>query len=345
LDYYETSLEFIESDEMREHIRNTVLLGNIPDKMRVINPDRDCRDIIVGSRAGIDQKLEALRKMPPDTETLELIKVAELALADTKTTCNNVFLLTSYYEHSIDDLMPWSEREPCLSFESVLEQIRLETAGQCKMFEETIEQCMDHVWYQVEKFIPEGNGKLVHKISWHLNAKGEIIFFELGDDFENLTDDSPESWAWWDWKDRESVGDISTPFDFGDIVTIDMRPFYTDVRGVVVRSGDTREAGSNCIYADDEGFLHYGIFHHNFIWYPPMISPFYRAERFKGKLPENEHMLEKISEAIKKVPSIDKADWREHPLADQYVDFIMEDRNKGYRFSCSWDEFRKEFGL
>ena len=350
-DITEIALSFIESEEMREYYRNTLLAGNIPKRLR-FDPDRDCRTFIVGSRAAIGEKLEALRKLPPNKGTLDVIRTAEFALSERASEKNHVFLTTLHYACYKDRKDTWEDRKPFLSYESVLKYVHNQTTENCKIYEETLEQIMEKIWYEVEKFAPDENGELQHKITWILNAKGEIIFFEPGEDVEHWLLGSEEDelgdWvAWQEWGDRENLGHAPVPFDFGDIITIDMRPFYVDVRGVVVGIGDNTESG-DCIYADSNGFLHYSFLHHNMLWYPAMVSPLYRAKRFAGDLPDNEHMLKIISEAIKKEPSIDTIHedtglWREHPIAEQFVDFLNGKNSK--RGTCSWDEFRERFGL
>ena len=79
MDYFEESLKFIESEEMRECFRYTLLVESARLKY---DPMLNCGQFIVGSRSSITEKLAALRKLPPHKETLDLIKAAEFALAE-----------------------------------------------------------------------------------------------------------------------------------------------------------------------------------------------------------------------------------------------------------------------
>ena len=102
---------------------------------------------------------------------------------------------------------------------------------------------------------------------------------------------------------------------------------------------------------DEDGYLDNRTLKHNMRGILTKVSPLYRAELFKGELPENERVLRNISEAIKKIPSTEQVKngvvFRIHELADQFDCFLASDNYKkkdGY-FGCSWDEFRGNFGL
>ena len=356
----EIALKFIESEEMRECFRNTLLVGNT--RLR-FDPERNCRDFIVGSRASINEKLAALRKLPPHKDTLDLIRVAEIALAERDYVKDNVFLVTLRYPYFDDKRLDntYDDRVPFLSFESVMNWIKKQTDRECELNEETLEQCMNRVWYEVEKFVPDENSELELKITWALNAKGEIMFFEIDDRFDEkykIRDISGENedndWrAWFDWEGSDNWEYPPIPFDFGDIITIDMRPFYEDIRGVIVRIDDNCNCCAvACIYCDEDGYLYCRTLKHDLHMVLTKVSPLYRAEVFKGELPENERALRIISEAIKKIPSTEKISevgtvYRRHELADQIDDFLYSDdykKKNGY-FGCSWDEFSKRFGM
>ena len=358
MNYCEESLKFIESEEMRECFRNTLFTGKISTRLRFC-PERDCRDFIVGSRYSIEEKIAAFRKLPQDKNTIDLINVAETALAELKSTDNTVFLTTLHYPYDTTGISDtWEDRVPFLSFESVMKYVKKQTAWHCEAHEETLEQCVERLWYEVEKFIPVEDGELQHKITWALNAKGEILFFELGkEDKEHWLhhvhdDDDNNSSAWFDWEGQELTYP-PIPFDFGDIITIDMRPYCKAYHAVIVRIGDNCDCCSvACIYCDEDGYLYCRTLKHNMDTILSKISPLYRAARFEGELPENESVLKVISEAIKKVPSSvetteDGYVWHKHDLANQFDDFLYSDeykRRKG-RFGCSWEDFKNKFGL
>jgi len=358
MDYFEESLKFIESEEMRECFRNTLLVESARLKY---DPMLNCGEFIVGSRSSITEKLAALRKLPQHKEILDLIKAAEFALAERESVKDNVFLVTTHYPYRDDGKCDtWDERTPYLSYESVMDWINKHTDKECEMYSETLEQCMNRVWYEVEKFVPDENNELNLKITWTLNAKGEIMFFEIDDNFKEKykvyehNDDNDDWIAWHYWEGSHHWTAPPIPFDFGDIITIDMRPFYEDFRGVIIRIEDNKDCCAiACIYCDEDGYLDNQTLKHNMRGILTKVSPLYRAELFKGELPENESVLRNISEAIKKVPSTEQVDvdngivYRKHELADQFDDFLAFGSYKkkdGY-FGCSWDEFRENFGM
>lgn len=357
---HELALKFIESEEMREYWGDTLLSGNISTEL-IFNPVRDCGKFITGSRSSIDDKLAALRKLPPDKETLHLISVAETALTEVKNSNGNVFLTTLHFPYDCTDSMKtWEDRKPFLSFESVISYVQRATAEQCKIYGESLEQCMERIWYEVEKFIPDGTGELLHKITWTLNAKGEILFFERGDDIKKPRHEDDERNAWRTWEGSGHWTYPPVPFDFGDVITIDMRPFYEAFHGVIVGIGDNRDCCAvACISCDADGYLYCSALKHGMDKVLTKISPLYRAQKFMGELPENEQVLKIISEAIKKVPSVrmnrdGESVWRQHELAEQFEEFFCEflrsgnyeKQNDSWKLgSCSWDHFRERFNI
>ena len=355
-DYIETALTFIESEDMRECIRNE-LLADIESTESRFNESKYC-ELIVSSRSGIEEKLSALRKMPPTISNLAFIDAAKTALAEKAKSTNDVFLATLHFPYDTGDIETWEERKPFLSFDAVEKWVQQMTATQSSLYEENVEQCMERVWYEVEKFIPDENDELSHKITWILNAAGEIMFFELGEDYSklsmNLNADEDNDWlAWFCWAGSSDWPHFHMPFDFGDIITIDMRPFYEDFRGVVARIGNNYGCCAiACIHCDGDGYLYCSTLRHGNNCLLAKVSSLYRAKLFVEDLPENEKALQNISESIKKVPSTekvleDKSVWRNNELADQYDDYLYNgdyERQKGH-FGCSWDEFRARFGL
>jgi len=211
---------------------------------------------------------------------------------------------------------------------------------------------MELVWYEVEKFAPNEDGKLVHTITWIFNAAGEIVSFELGDDAEQealRVDDDCSAWIDWDSKyGSNHLTHVPVPFDFGDIITIDMRPYYDKLNGVIVRLGDNHDCCAvACIYADGDGYLYCGTLKHNLHGTLTKVSPLYRAARFSDELSGNEAMLKVISEAIKKVASTTEATeggrvWHHHALAELFEDYLKSDsyERKNGRSGCSCDDFK-----
>lgn len=349
---YQLALEFMESEEMRECFWNTLF----SEKKTTRAGLEVCRDIMIGSRSNIEDKLAALRKLPPAKKTLELINIAEAAMSELKTADNSVYLATLHFPYDTGTMETGEERKPFLSFERVMSYIQRETADLCESFEEALEQCIEHIWYEVEKFIPNEHGELLHKITWTLNAKGEIVFFQLSRDLmkKYIHQNKNDDWeVWFDWEGSSHWEYPPVPFDFGDIITIDMRPYYEVFHGVIVRLGDNRDCCAvACIYCNKEGNLCCSTLKHNMDKVLTKVSPLYRAKTYSGELLENEQALNTISAAIKKIPSTrTNSDgeyiWREHELANQFDEFLHRGDYKKQNGSlgCSWGEFREKFNI
>ena len=354
IDYIKEALNFVESEEMREFLRNKLLTGNDP----ALN-HRYCCDLIVGSRAGIDKKLSALRKLPPHKEVTDLINAAEIALVERDSAAGDVFLVTQrewWANRHVQHPSSWSDiRVPCLTFEAVLSLIDEEndpgelSQEELEEYGITIEPRMEQEWHVAEQFTSDENGKLKRKITWTLNAKGEAMFFELHDD-EYVDSDRLTRVKW------QGCGNNLTYlpflFDFGDIITIDMRPFHEKYHAVIVKLGDKSDwRDVSCLYADEKGYFHCSTFK-NIHSYLGKISLLYRAERFAGVLPENELMLKTISEAIKKESSTintleNGVAWHSHKIADQFNSYIcakgpLEEEEPSYG-RRSWTDFKERF--
>ena len=348
-DYCELALSFIESEEMRECFRNTLLSRNphlIEDLVSY------CCDFIIGSRASIKSKLSALRKMPVEQIVCDLIDAAESALSECKSEENGVFLATMHFHYDTGRSEAGDERKPFLTFESVEKWIAHETA----LYKEGLEheeEIVDLLWYEVEKFIPDTSDELQRKFTWTLNALGEIVFFEL--DY-HYAERALRMYDWekcFPWQGSGNWEYPPVPFDFGDIITIDMRPFYKDIRGVIVSIGDNYGCCAiKCIYADKSGLLYCNTLKHDLDMVLTQVSPLYRAKRYDGELPENEKALKTIADAIKKIPSLTSItengiEWKEHELAEQFTDYLysMQLERKWRDRGCSWDEFKEHFKL
>ena len=84
-----------------------------------------CNDYIVGSRASLEKKVAAFRKIPPNKETDALINAAETALAEKAKSPNDVFLATLHFPYETGDMDTWEERKPFLSFEAVIHDMHV----------------------------------------------------------------------------------------------------------------------------------------------------------------------------------------------------------------------------
>jgi hypothetical protein len=194
-------------------------------------------------------------------------------------------------------------------------QIRGDELDECSRFS-----------FSIEKYIPNEN----LYCTWILNRLGEIWYFDYEDKFA-----PPDYDKLWDY-----LGDhlnLPTPFQAGDIVNADCRPFAEDRRVLILDIGDNRDCCSlQCLFITPDGTMSIGAFKHNdFLRDDEMshISGLYRAERFTGALLEEESPLDEISKNVKANPALGSEIW-------DYI-FKTDTLHEG----VSWEQLQSEFKL
>jgi len=95
---------------------------------------------------------------------------------------------------------------------------------------------------------------------------------------------------------------LPTPFQCGDIVTIDVRPFHPLTHGVVIWKTNLAGNREDCcspgvLYKTEDGISVRALKH--LFNFRGIFSPLNRVEIFNGALPEDESILGKVSEYIK----------------------------------------------
>lgn len=145
-------------------------------------------------------------------------------------------------------------------------------------------------WFYVEKWTPDGNGRLKNTYSYEVIG-GKVCYCCCKDlsVHERII------------LDGYTDPNLPVPFHAGDIVTVDCRPF-APVRHVVIL-----EIGDNCdccclqaLYYAGNGTWDTGAVKHGHIipHYAGKLSPLYRLASFHGQLPEEERLLEQVSQYV-----------------------------------------------
>ena len=94
---------------------------------------------------------------------------------------------------------------------------------------------------------------------------------------------------------------LPVPFHAGDIVTIDCRPFAPVSHAVILEVGDNCDCCClQALYYAGNGTWDTGAVKHGHIMphYGGKLSPLYRLASFHGQLPEEERLLEKVSQYV-----------------------------------------------
>jgi len=192
------------------------------------------------------------------------------------------FYLKSYRHFNTENNRPVKEEslDPYLSWEHVLERIQ-RFLGYLEADEQEL------AWFRVEKWSPDGTGRL----------KNDLDYFVLGTAVCYFEDNTPSHSIWREfapWCDLY----LPVPFHPGDIVTADCRPFAPVSHVVILEVGDNRDCCClQALYRAGEGVWDTGAVKHGDIFpnYSPELSPLYRMTAFRGQLPEEERLLERVS--------------------------------------------------
>jgi hypothetical protein len=335
-DYIEETLKFIESKEMREYLRTR--LNWFGDEYS----GNTCTEIVANARAPVETKLPALELIAEQAEydlehhwnnPVMLAKSARTALNERYDNTPPGTIFTLKYSYRWDRKKHiHEETSPFVDFDAALLDIKEGSEDW---------RPQDHlgdVWYDIAKWLPGENGKFDHYCEWTLNAVGDIWFFDYWNGNE------PEDWE----ELYNCLGELNlpVPFQVGDIILADCRPFARERRVLITDIGDNRDCCSlTCIFMEPDEKVGIGAFKHNGFLSraydeETCISALYRAERWKFDLPDDEAPLGIIRDAIMK----------DHYLIKQIEDRIWESIDRQYRDDkdrqgINWEELKSRFGL
>lgn len=173
--------------------------------------------------------------------------------------------------------------EPYLAWEHILERVR-EYLGYFEADEQEL------VWFLVEKWSPDGAGRLKNEYEYTIFGT-EVCYFS------HISSKR-------DWSDFSTYNDVYLPVPFraGDIVAVDCRPFAPVSYAVILEVGDNRDCCClQALYHNGDGIWDKGAVKHGHVLpnHRSMgLSPLYRLAAFRGRLPEEERLLEKVSQYV-----------------------------------------------
>lgn len=180
-------------------------------------------------------------------------------------------------------------------------------------------------WYELEKWEPDGDGKLVESIEYMI-LDGKLCY------------------AWdFDKSDKEHYPvhfscdlDLPTPFQVGDIVTIDCRPIQPIRRVLILEVGENRDCCyPTGLYIREDKKLDVGALKHNLLFMDthwtvsmPEIPALYCAEKYEGVLLEEELILREISGWLQGDEARGRVLW-EYMREEEDMQKILEFMQKG----------------
>ena len=210
MDYLDETLNFIESNEMREYLRTRT------DWLERNN----CARIVSYAPAPLESKIPVLELIAkqteynPERDFYNPAKMAGLARAGLDERFNNptgtIFILRDWFY----------SKEGCYYedlFTEFKAAVRCIHEHQGEFGEPDDPLCLS---FSIEKYIPADNSKMELCCEWVLNWRGEIWYFDYAHDY------TPNGQNRWN-KLYDPIGDLNlpVPFQVGDIITADCRPF------------------------------------------------------------------------------------------------------------------------
>jgi hypothetical protein len=330
MNYIDETLKFIESDEMREYM-HTYLHG-LQDDKKTGWLRNTCAEIVSNAPACIERKIPVLDLIAEQTEPIPkgdwhdpvwLAEFARRALGEEqKGQVGTVFQVREYLYHepgNYDDYTLYH------TFDAAIDYIKW-IDSECDNRDP--DYINDIAYYYIEKFIPGDDGKMVATFYWIINHSGEIWYF--GE--ERYTCDP--------FRDKffDFLGNLNlpVPFEPGDIVTADCRPFAKDRRVLILKVGDNSDCCCvQCLFILPTGKLDTGAFKHNRFFRSAHheishVSSLYRAVRYEGELDENEQPFIELSAAI----------GENHHLGSEIWDYFFENDDG---WGIPWEKIKNNF--
>ena len=334
--YIEETLKFIESEEMRDYLRACPDFFNA-----VFRGWSRCAEIVSYAPAPIEVKIPVLELIAEQTtadpdwdynDPAKLARESRIALDERyNTPPGTMFWLRDWYYHKEGGYLYDTF---FTEFDAAIRYIR----EQQKESGQPDDQ--NFLSYSIDKYIPGENGILEEYCHWILNLSGDIWYFHYSDEFE------PN-----DWEDLYNyIGELNLPVPFqpGDIILADCRPFAKERRVLIVDIGDNADCCAvQCLSVTPNGELRQAAFKHSHyldVKENSHFSGLYRAARWHGEAPEEEYPLAVIGAAIKDNPGL----WKEMEMfmgKNERYDFEKEADNDYHFYGVTWKVFRNAFGL
>lgn len=194
------------------------------------------------------------------------------------------FFLLKHFCYDEDE--PFSREktlEPYLAWEHIWERIR-EYLGYLEDSEKEL------TWFEVEKWSPDGNGRLKNDYDYTILDAGVCYFSHHDSSYREL----------FDFSTHQDLN-LPVPFHAGDLVTIDCRPFAPVNQAVILEVGDNQDCCClQALYRKLDGTWATGAVKHGYASpnHNAGISPLYRLASFHGRLSEEERLLEQVSRYV-----------------------------------------------
>ena len=228
---------------------------------------------------------ERIREKTAD-EYLEIIKDARKELLEINPG-EVLYLKAAWYDEEVlDEHMKERGTAAFMSFDAARNHIRIEMSEE-EWYEDTC------CWNVLEKWKPGMDGVMDKVYTYYLIGE-DVVYIDtekirkkyflrgLSGDFNGICD---------------VAYSMCVPFEVGDMVLIDQRPFAPVRHGLILWKGGFKD-DNYVLYKDIKGFWRLRNLKSLEVAHGVMYSCYYRMERFEGELPEEERLLLKAQDYI-----------------------------------------------
>lgn len=252
-------------------------------------PGQSMLDLIKGAPVSLEEKAKWAWG--------EYKSEVEAALFELTLRPGEIFTLTdAWYDNDIREQKTGFDA-PYLSFGSVIAHIREE-------LEESGDEYNDLQWYVLEKWIPAGNQELKKTYTYWL-IKDQVMYFCNERRQDSLLADP----------------NLPVPFQVGDMLTIDCRPFAPVKRALLLELGDNRDCcclQALCLDEKTGSWIIGAVKHRSLFGQYPLYTPIYRLSRFAGELSPEEQPLLSVQKAIGEEESKGRKIWDRYQKYSSY---------------------------
>lgn len=198
---------------------------------------------------------------------------------------------------------------PCTSMDAVFASIRDTNEMYALNGVETEPDEDDLEWYEIEKCEPMKNGRMKKTYRYYMIGD-ELMYFDKNRfDGDEMLPHSDRRFS-----SGMTDPDFPIPFETGDIVTLDCRPFAPVMHALLLAVDNADCCGVRMLHRDKNGLWHNSALKHKHGWgrYTPLLSPLYRLEKYEGELPEDHKIFLEVQNFIRDNKL--KASWMEDQI-------------------------------
>ncbi len=291
---------FSESPAMAEHLCED---GNCDSN--------DLLNAICGAPISLGRKIQMLEEYMPHLSeeaerAKELIDTANEAKQNLEGNLGDVFLWRCCrYDREWPDDVGKSSFEPCASMDDVLDAIKANIEEDMEDMTDEERERATGCWYEVKKWtqtIDNSGQPHFAESPWeYIVLKTEVCYFR-----HKLTHTQhckAKLYSMYNAFDGSSDVNLSIPFEVGDIVTLDCRPFVNEQKAALIEIGNGC-CGTQVAFVDANGKLQTGALKHSHCFtdnYLSKLSPLYCLNLYKEELDEDENVLKRIHDDIVEV--------------------------------------------